>query len=174
LLQASRADLLPEAASTRERLDMAVRTARENLAESRAMIAALTPPMLHDTDLADALLRQTNALAAQAGLSASTHVMGDIRTLPTAVEVVLLRATQEALTNVRRHADAHEVQVLLSYTPATVLLEIRDDGRGFDPSVSRTGYGLTGMQARIKQIGGNFSVTSGPGTGTSIRVEVAT
>ena len=98
-----------------ERLALAVRTARENLAESRTLIAALAPAALENRSLADAIRRQAASFTEQTGIPASVRVTGEPHELPTATEVVLLRAAQEALTNVRRHAGASEVAVLLAY-----------------------------------------------------------
>lgn len=154
-----------------ERLALAVRTARENLAESRALIAALGPSALADASLAEAVLRQAASFAETTGVSAAARVTGEPRALPTAVEVVLLRAAQEALTNIRRHAEAHEVDVLLAYRDESVRLVVRDDGRGFDPEAGR-GFGLSAMRSRTEQVRGSLSVRSDPETGTTIELEV--
>lgn len=154
-----------------ERLALAVRTARENLAESRALVAALAPSALGSGSLQDAVRRQAARMSEETGTTASFRTSGEPRPLPTAVEVVLLRAAQEALTNVRRHARAHEVGVLLAYGEESVRLVVRDDGCGFAPGRSR-GFGLEGMQARAGQVGGTLAVRSVPGTGTTIELEV--
>ncbi|GAA3345571.1 sensor histidine kinase [Amorphoplanes nipponensis] len=154
-----------------ERLALAVRTARENLAESRALVAALAPAALASGSLPDAVRRQVNRFAEETGLAAAYRLSGDTRALPTAVEVVLLRAAQEALANVRRHAGAHEVAVLLAYAADSVRLVVRDDGRGFD-ATSAAGFGLPGMRARAAQVNGTLTVRSDPDTGTLIEVEV--
>jgi signal transduction histidine kinase len=86
--------------------------------------------------------------------------------------VVLLRVGQEALANVRKHAAARAVQVLLRYEPGAVSLEVTDDGRGFDPAEVNGGYGLRGMRERLSQAGGRVEVRSAPGTGTRVRAEV--
>lgn len=154
-----------------ERLALAVRTARENLAESRALVAALAPAALAAGSLPDAVRRQVTRFAEETGLPATCRLTGDTRALPTAVEVVLLRAAQEALTNVRRHAAAHEVAVLLAFAPDSVRLVVRDDGRGFDPA-SASGFGVPGMRARAEQVNGTLTVHSDPETGTLLEVEV--
>jgi signal transduction histidine kinase len=86
--------------------------------------------------------------------------------------VVLLRAAQEALANVAKHAAAGSVRVSLSFVDGFVGLEVRDDGRGFDPDGPALGYGLAGMRRRAAQVGGAVSVTSSAGAGTTVRVEV--
>ncbi|MEV4347887.1 sensor histidine kinase [Actinoplanes sp. NPDC049596] len=154
-----------------ERLALAVRTARENLAEARALVAALSPSALASASLPEAVRRQASRFAEESGVPATFRTSGDERTLPTAVEVVLLRAAQEALTNVRRHAAAHEAAVLLAYTPSRVRLVVRDDGCGFTPGAA-DGFGLSGMRQRAEQVSGSLHVRSDPSAGTTIELEV--
>ena len=154
-----------------ERLALAVRTARENLAEARILVTALAPAVLTAGSLPDAVRRQVTRFAEETGIPATCRLTGDARSLPTAVEVVLLRAAQEALTNVRRHAGAHEVAVLLAFAADGVRLTVRDDGRGFDTAAA-AGFGLPGMRTRAEQVNGVLTVHSDPDTGTLIEVEV--
>jgi signal transduction histidine kinase len=161
LIQAAQA----EPARSSAHLALALDTARDNLGEARALVAALTPPPLSGASLPSALARV--ASLATAGFSVS----GEPRPLPTAVEVVLLRSAQEALANARRHASASSVAVRLSYAD-TVTLTVTDDGVGFDAADSRYGYGLSGMRSRVEQVAGTLSLTSAPGAGTTVRVEV--
>ena len=145
------------------------RTARENLAEARQLVAALTPPSLAGSTVADAIGRHVHAVAHDHGVDASFRVAGEPRPLPSSVEVVLLRVAQEAMANVCRHAAATAVDVLLSYGPEAVRLEVRDDGVGFRPgSTPAAGYGLAGMRARAEDVGGGLSVVSVPGQGTTV------
>jgi signal transduction histidine kinase len=85
----------------------------------------------------------------------------------------LLRVAQEALANVRKHADAHRVQLTLSYLDDATLLDIRDDGTGFDPATparngSVAGFGLAGMRERLAAHGGTLTIETAPGQGTSV------
>jgi signal transduction histidine kinase len=154
-----------------ERLALAVRTAKENLAESRTLIAALAPSALADGTLPEAVRRLAARFTEESGIPAACRVTGEPRPLPTPTEVVVLRAAQEALTNVRRHAGAREAAVVLAYGEDTVRLVVRDDGRGFDPA-SANGFGLPGMRARAEQVDGRLTLRSDPGTGTTIELEV--
>ncbi|MGX7006111.1 PAS domain-containing sensor histidine kinase [Caballeronia sp. KNU42] len=87
--------------------------------------------------------------------------------------IAIFRIVQEALTNITRHADAHEVFITLEQTRDDCLLEVRDDGRGFDPvAVPRKSFGLVGMKERVLMLGGALDVASSPGHGTSIKVRV--
>ncbi|MEV4281291.1 sensor histidine kinase [Actinoplanes xinjiangensis] len=154
-----------------DRLALAVRTARENLAESRALIAALSPTALADASLPEAVRRSAARFTEEAGVPAAVRITGDPRPLPTRLEVVLLRAAQESLTNVRRHASANEVGVLLAYAPSSVRLVIRDDGNGFDTAIAG-GFGLSGMRTRAAQVDGTLTVRSDADTGTTIELEI--
>lgn len=150
-------------------VELALRTARENLREARALVASNAPSPLDGSSLEDALRR----LVSGASLPSSFRVIGDAAGLPTSVEVVLLRTVQEALTNVARHSGASRVDVVMRFDPDGVSLEVRDDGRGFGDAPE--GFGLRGMRARLEQVGGTLSLSSdsqSDQTGASVLVEV--
>ena len=171
LLQAAQASL-GDASPARRHLDLALVTARENLAEARTLVTTLTPAPLEAGTLGDSVHRVTGATGAQAGIVARAEVTGTPRRLPTGTEVVLLRVCQEALANVRQHAAAHQVRVRLCYGGSGVRLTVTDDGKGFDPAGPDGGYGLKGMADRVGLAGGTVEVTSVPGAGTEVRAEV--
>jgi signal transduction histidine kinase len=171
LLQAGQASL-DAASPARRHLDLALLTARENLAEARTLVTALTPATLEAGTLGDTVRRVTSATRAQVGIEAHVEVTGTARRLPTGTEVVLLRVCQEALANVRKHADARQVRVRLCYAGTTVRLTVTDDGKGFDPGGTTGGYGLKGMRDRVSQVGGTVEVASVPGRGTEVSAEV--
>jgi signal transduction histidine kinase len=173
LLQAAEAGLAdapPPAA--RRQLALAGQTARENLAEARALISALAPAQLASENLPGALRRVTERVGTEIGIGARFDIEGTPRPLSAALDVVLLRVGQEALANVRKHAAAGSVEVLLRYEPGKVSLEVIDDGQGFDPAQVSAGYGLRGMRERLGQAGGLAQVRSAPGAGTCLRAEV--
>jgi signal transduction histidine kinase len=195
LLQAADAELGEAPSKARRQLALAVRTARENLAEARSLVASLPAP-LQASSLEDALHRLAAGLAEEQGIDARCVIEGTARPLPAAVEVVLLRATQEALANVRKHAAAGVVTVRLTYAGERVRLEVTDDGTGFAPelvpaargeeagtargamvgaagdAVTGNGFGLPAMRTRVQQVGGDFAVRAAPGQGTRLTVEV--
>ncbi|MFD0444368.1 sensor histidine kinase [Streptomyces indonesiensis] len=147
--------------------------AKESLAEARGFVAALTPPALRGGSLSQAVRRQAEGLIAETGLEVRCSVMGEEKSLPMAVSVVLLRTVQEAIANVRKHAkQARTVDVIVVFDQGGVRLLVRDDGEGFTPDGTQEGYGLRGMQARVAEIDGVASVTSGPGRGTTVEVSV--
>ena len=92
--------------------------------------------------------------------------------LPGDAEVELLRVLQEALVNARLHTDARRVGVSLSADRRAVLVEVADDGLGFDPEADHKGVGISGMRERASALGAQFDIESAPGEGTSVRVEV--
>jgi signal transduction histidine kinase len=159
-LEAIEAEIGPD-----QRIAKAKAVARENLAEARALVDALAPPDLHASTLPDALSRVAQARDAIFALS------GKPRALPPTQEVMLLRAVQEALTNAAKHASASSTEVTLSYAK-TVTLQVKDDGIGFDPEQHTTGFGLTAMRARAAETGAVLTVSSAPGNGTTLRLEV--
>jgi signal transduction histidine kinase len=168
LIQAAQADLDGDHPRAGRQLEIAAQTARENLAEARALVADLAPAQLDGGTLPDALRR----LSQVPGVDASFSVCGTARQLPMATEVVLLRVCQEALANVRKHAGADKASVELRYDPEAVLLEVIDDGAGFDPDRVTGGYGLRGMRTRVAEAGGTVTVHSSPGAGTRVCVTV--
>jgi signal transduction histidine kinase len=171
LLQAAEPRLADDPGEARRQIGLAVRTARENLAEARALVAAVPPAALGESSLDEAVRRLVGRLGEELDLDTECVVSGEPRRLAARSEVVLLRAAQEGLANVRKHAKAGSVAVTLDYGATAVRLEVRDDGTGFDPETA-SGFGLRGMRERAAQVDGTLDVRSTPGAGTSITVEV--
>ncbi|HKN54960.1 MAG TPA: ATP-binding protein, partial [Amycolatopsis sp.] len=99
---------------------------------------------------------------------------GTPRPLHPEAEVALLRTAQEALANVAKHAQATRVGVTLSFLDGEIALDVRDDGRGFDPGESHNGdgFGLVAMRQRLEGVAGTVQIESGPGEGTGISARV--
>jgi signal transduction histidine kinase len=165
LVHAQAAEAVTKDVAVRLRLGLIEKTARDNLDEARALVAALAPEDLRGRTLADALRRLAERSHAQ------LQVDGEPRTLPANAEVVLLRAAQEALTNVRKHAEANQVDVVLRYDDDQTMLAVSDDGVGFD-AANVDGFGLRGMRSRVEQVSGTMEVQTAPGKGTTIRLVV--
>jgi signal transduction histidine kinase len=172
LLQATLGAGDPRTDNDRRHLEMALATARENLAVARTLVTALSPAELESSTLAEALRRVADATAAAADIEVAAEATGTARRLPMGTEVVLLRVCQEALANVRKHAAARQVSVRLCYADGVVRLTVADDGGGFDIDLVNGGYGLHGMRERVRQVGGTIQVRSAVGAGTEISVEV--
>jgi len=175
LAQAASADLDREAPdAARERLALVESTARDNLAEARALVAASAPAPLQDGTLGQALRRLADRFADETGTRVEL-VGADAPGLSSAEEVVLLRSAQEALTNVRRHAAAHVVRVSLRHDAGGTVLEVCDDGRGLPAAPGggfAEGYGLRGMRERAAAEGGSLVVGPGPDGGTRVAVRL--
>jgi signal transduction histidine kinase len=142
------------------------------LDETRQAIAGLRPPVLDDLGLAASL----ESLARSTPLP-DVQVDTVSTSLPEHVETAVYRIAQEALQNIMKHANAGHVHLRLSATAGTVLLEISDDGTGFDPAttverVGPVGYGLPGMQQRAELLGGQLTAESSPGRGTVVRLRI--
>jgi signal transduction histidine kinase len=160
-----------------QHITQALRSARDNLADSRRVVWALRPRPLAERSLPEALEELTGRLAEETGLRAQTTITGTERPLGAAVEAALLRIAQEALANVRKHAAASQVTLTLSYLDDVVVLDVADDGVGFDPAATQavaSGLGLRAMRERVTQLGGRLTIESVPGEGTTIAAEVPT
>ena len=162
----------PDAAA--EHVELARRTAQENLAEARRFVYALTPPDLVNGSLSAALERLCAVTTEQSGLAVRFHVEGTAATAPTSYEVALLRIAQSAIANTVRHADATRAEMTLTYMDTRIALDVVDDGVGFDtapvPVSAEGGFGIAAMRARTAALGGTLSVESAPGQGTALAV----
>ncbi|MEU7140953.1 sensor histidine kinase [Nocardia sp. NPDC046473] len=172
LIQAIESEMDTDPAAARRHLGLAARTARENLGEARTMVAALAPADLAAGSLEQALRRLADRLAEESTLTVTYEVDSPLPTLPMATEVVLLRAAQEALANIGKHASASAVLVRVSVVDDSVRLLVHDDGAGFDPGAPADGFGLSGMRSRAGQIGGRLSIRSGHSEGTDVELQV--
>ena len=147
--------------------------ARESLTEARRSVQALRPGPLEGTHLLSAITSMTQRWSAEHDLPATVKLTGEPGPLPTALDVALFRAAQEALTNIAKHAHAGRVGLTLSYLDDVVLLDVRDDGVGFDPDAGpSSGFGLTAMRQRLSELGGTLAVESSTGDGTAISISV--
>lgn len=119
-----------------------------------------------------------NRWADRATVSIEFTTTGTARPMHPEIEATLLRVTQEALSNVAKHADAARVGLTLSYMEDQVTLDVRDDGEGFAPGSvppgghATGGFGLTGMRQRIQRLAGTLNIESEPGGGTAISASV--
>ena len=138
-------------------------------AELRAVIDGLAPPELDG--LADSLRRYA-LLAGRAHGVKVRVTAAELPELGRRVQAAAFRVGQEALTNALRHAAATEISVSLRRTSRRVILEVSDDGTGFDPELASGGLGLASMRERAAAAGGVLRVTSAPGAGTTVRLAV--
>ncbi|GIH70239.1 GAF domain-containing sensor histidine kinase [Sphaerimonospora thailandensis] len=159
-------------------IDRVERMAGEALAELRAVIVELRPAELDRQGLVETLRDQVRLLDRLHPPSITFTFEGESPTgcLTPEVDVVVLRIAQEALHNAVRHAYATSIAVRLSRTEAGLVLEVHDDGRGFDEETGADGVrglGLSSMRDRAEAVGGSFTVDSAIGRGTAVRLEVS-
>jgi signal transduction histidine kinase len=174
-LESAEQALSDRPADAREHLEKARRTARDSLDEVRRSVRALRPELLEAASLSSALQRVVQQWSDDTGVRSELRSTGEPVPLHPEVETALLRTAQESLANVARHARASRVIVSLSYLGDTVTLDVDDDGQGFDgrshPGPDG-GFGLIGMRERIEAAGGELTVESRRGEGTTIAVSV--
>lgn len=176
-LEAAGGALDRDRAALRHHLNQALGVARESLSEARRLVWALKPEPLEEAPLPEALRRLVARWSSSSGVAAEVFVTGEPGSLAAEAEVALLRVAQEALANVRKHARAGRVAVTLSYIGGRAVLDVRDDGVGFDPAATSPGsggdgFGLRSMRERLERAGGALSVESAPGEGTVLSAEV--
>ena len=172
----------PDLARSSGALDEGIAMIVQLLQQVRTMALDLRPSVLDDLGLVAALRSYLDRLAQRSGLEGTFSVEGsqarrlESTRLPNAVEIACFRVTQEALTNVLRHAEARQVSVVLRADDEAVTLLIRDDGVGFDVeaaearAVAGGSMGLLGMQEQVALAGGQFAITAAPGSGTHIQI----
>lgn len=163
----------PTEKSSRNDLELVSKLVKRTVSEARGIIAHLRPTTLDDFGLQATISLEVENLREKGYSVEYKDNLGDER-LPTNVEIAFFRATQEALTNVRKHARTRDVSVELWRENSEVHLEVRDYGSGFDPaSVHTTSgpgerVGLAGMRERINIVGGRLEINSRPDSGTSV------
>ncbi len=162
-------DLLSEAQSILE----------QALVEVRTLSYLLHPPLLDEAGFLAVAGDYVHGFARRSGITASLYCSPDTVRLPQNVELALFRILQECLTNVHRHSGGRLVEVHLFQNPETVILEIKDDGRGMSPEILRrfyehsgsAGVGLSGMHERAAELGGSLELRSGE-KGTTVNVTI--
>jgi signal transduction histidine kinase len=165
LAEAARSGLAVDIGRSAQQLQSIEQTARENLAEARVLVGAAPHSGIAGGSVAATLRRTLDRFTEDTGLIVTAELPEIECDQPT--RVALLRCTQESLANIRKHAAASTVGLVLARHPAGVELEITDDGRGFLVEESH-GFGLDGMRKRLAEFGGDLTVTSSLGDGTRI------
>lgn len=154
------------------------RIAHENLVSTRHLLWALRPEIFEQTTLPDVLTSLVGRWSEESGVTARMVITGTSCVLYPEIEVTLLRTAQEALANVRKHAQAGSVVLTLSYLGELVLLDIQDDGQGFEPhllppvspELATGGFGLKALRERVGHLEGTLTLESAPGDGTTLAV----
>jgi two-component system sensor histidine kinase UhpB len=168
LLQIDQAIRAPDEAD----LEEAREGARRSLDDVRRIARDLRPDTLVELGLPSALHALATRFTRQSGVVVERHLDDDLPTLDEDVEVVLYRVTQEALTNIARHADAQHVALELSHADGAVMLTVDDDGRGVPPYLGHEARGITGMRERALLVHGRLRIGHAPTRGTRVRLEI--
>jgi signal transduction histidine kinase len=175
LLQAADRDRTRHPETAWSRVRAVTESLGANLAETRRIIADLLPRALDGQDLTAALTDLCDQLD-RAGVATSFRVVGAVEPVPSDTAIAVLRVAQGALGNVRDHAGARSVSVLLQRAGNWLTLTVRDDGVGFDPdhpvASPGRGFGLVAIRERVDECGGTLTVRSEPGGGTVLTATV--
>jgi NarL family two-component system sensor histidine kinase LiaS len=135
------------------------------------LIFELRPSMLEDQGLGPALDNYAGEWSRHNGIAAEVRLANQ-RPVPIKIEQALFRIVQEALANVARHSKAGNVEIDLRYNRDHLILSLSDDGQGFEPNNSQTGFGLRSMNQRAEALGGNLTIDTVPGSGTTLTCKI--
>lgn len=155
-----------------ERINVAVEELDNVIRDLRNYIFGLRPGILADRELDTALRAVGEEFQAKTGVVTIVEIDREIAARLASLASDVVQLTREALSNVGRHARATTCRVSLRHEAGVALLEVDDDGSGFEPSTVRLGQGLANLEGRATDIGGKASVTSDPGRGTTVQVEL--
>jgi two-component sensor histidine kinase len=166
-------DAAPEV--SKQRLTRALDQADESLREARQMILSMRIPALENSTLPEALAATARQIVEGMPLQFDVRITGRVRQGHYDLEANIFLLVREAVTNAVNHSSAEHIWVELNYTARQLCVMVKDDGVGLDPetAMAKTGHwGLSGMQERIRQIGGTFKLESAPGRGTRLEISV--
>lgn len=154
----------------RERAESVHEIAVGAVESTRRMARGLSPRVLLDFGLSEAIERVCEDVSAASGIDITRTIDTGTDRLPASIEIAAYRVVQEALTNAVKHAHASSIGVRLWLEDGRLILEVSDDGRGL-PEADRaaSGLGLAGMRQRVVLLGGEFRATSGAASGTILR-----
>jgi two-component system sensor histidine kinase UhpB len=148
------------------------------LQEVRQISHLIRPQILDELGLVPTLRWLVRAFSKRAGMTLEFVYDGEETVADPDAETLVFRVAQEALTNVTKHAPAARAEVRLFREPDRLRLEVQDEGQGFDVTAALTrtdeeaGFGLRGMRDRVQLLGGRFEISSAPGAGTTVRLEL--
>jgi signal transduction histidine kinase len=174
--EAAAAQLERDPAAARQQLHRVRELSGEALEELRSLILGLRPPELERDGLAGTLRKEVEMVARTHGTDIELDVAPGFTSDGDERELTLLRIAHEALHNAVRHAKASHVNVRLSGENGKLVVEVSDDGIGFDPhapDVRSRHLGLTSMEERARELKGRLRIRSAPGRGTTVRIELA-
>ncbi len=148
------------------------------LEEIHRLIYELRPTLLDDLGFVDSIKWLLDNNLKTAGLIVNFKTTGQVREFDNQLMTILFRVIQEAVYNIVKHAEARSVDVSLHFTKSSIVINIRDDGKGFEVEEAVNtkdrprGLGLIGMMERVELAKGTMNIRSKPGTGTEIKIEI--
>ena len=157
--------------AAQEHLHRALQLVRGSMTEMRCALWDLYPEELQKVDLRNAIELLVKDLTANT-VTVQFSLDGKVRRLPVEIEKGLLRISQEALSNVVKHARAREVRIDLFLDADRARLSVKDDGQGFRPELNAGSFGLTSMEDRTTSLGGVWTIHSEPGRGTEVHASI--
>jgi len=170
-LEHARLLLGDEPDQTRKRINQSIEDLNSTIRDLRAFIMDMRPRQLYEENLMDGLQRLVNEFRANSLVEAKLNGPSEgLEDLPDPHAIALFHICQEALANAAKHAQADKVEVMVWTTSDRVLMEVHDNGRGFDPQKMQftLGHGISNMQTRARNVGGDLEITTEPGEGTTI------
>jgi signal transduction histidine kinase len=144
----------------------------ETMKDVREMLLNLSPTVLEEFGYTTAVEGLVNKINIARVVNFNLVLFGMNHRLPKEYELALYRITQELINNVLKHSEAKNVSLQIGYRDQRIVLMIEDDGKGFDISAHKNGYGLKNLEARTKLLGGTMNIDARPGNGTRILIEI--
>lgn len=170
-LEHARLLITEDPVQTTNRIEQAIKDLNHTIRDIRAYILDLRPRQLNNENLMQGIQRLVQEFRANTLIDVNIKGPEDeLASLPEELAVALFHICQESLANIAKHAKAHRVDIVVWSTADRALLEVQDDGRGFDPEKVKLtiGHGLSNMETRAGNVGGDVDITSEPGNGTSV------
>ncbi|HET9906893.1 MAG TPA: sensor histidine kinase [Anaerolineales bacterium] len=146
--------------------------AREGLDEIRRIVWDIQPEQIEKASLIEAVEELAARWSAENSVQVKMNVTGTPRSLTSSAETALLRISQEAMHNINKHAQAKNVNITFSFMEDIFVMDIADDGLGFEPSTIKNGFGMRTMRDRAEELSGTLTIESEQGIGTAIAVSI--
>ena len=148
----------------------------QSIQDTRSLVFELSPPILHDLGFVAAVEWLVDHIGTQFGIRCRAKDDGEPKALADDVQMVLFQSVRELLINVGKHAAASEATVRLKRLEDEILIEVQDNGKGFDPEATvrqdlNRGFGLFSIQERLDLLGGSMEIQSSPGRGARVRLK---
>jgi signal transduction histidine kinase len=158
--------------SVQSEVQQAEESARDGLDEIRRIVWDMQPEQIEKASLIEAVEELAARWSAENSVQVKMNVTGTPRSLTSSTETALLRISQEAMHNINKHAQAKNVNITFSFMEDLFVMDIVDDGLGFEPSKIKNGFGMKTMRDRAEELGGTLTIESEQGIGTAIAVSI--